>query len=967
MAKSSDFTPDFRALFESAPGLYLVLTPDLNIVAVSDSYLRATMTQREEITGRGIFDVFPDNPDDPTATGVHNLRTSLQRVLKNKVSDTMAVQKYDIRKPESEGGGFEERYWSPVNSPVFGPHKEIAYIIHRVEDVTEFVRLKQQGIEQDKAAEEMRTQAEQMELDLYLRAKEVQEANRRLEAANQEIEGASKFKDQFLSSLSALLEAVPEPIVVSDRQGRITRINSHAERVFGYSRDELVGRSIEDLLPKSLRGKHAGQREGYLRQAHVRPMCAVPNLVALRKDGTEFPVEISLGPVETHEGTQVVATVRDITLRKHAEEALQASEEHLRSVVETASDAIISADRDGKIIYFNSAAERIFGYMNEEVIGGPLSVLMPEHFHDAHRTGFERYLSTGEAHVIGKTVQLVGRRKDGTEFPVELSLAEWKTKNGVFFTGILSDITERKRFETALLQAKNEAERGSKFKDQFLSTMSHELRTPLNAVLGFSELLSDERYGALNEKQQRYLGHIRTGGELLLSLINDILDLSKIEAGRLELGIEEVPIEAAFAEVLSALRPLAEKKSLDVAHGGETDLAVRADAIRLKQILMNLLGNAIKFTPIGGRIQLLARASDGHVRVEVRDSGPGIPPEEQKRIFEAFYRLRAAGQAPEGTGLGLAITQRLVELQGGQLGLESEPGKGSCFYFTLPALIRHARTSKALPKKAGKFPAAGIPKILIIEDDAVAGQLIATQLSSAGYDPVICEGPQTALETAAALQPSAITLDLLMRPVTGWEILLELKNDLRTKSIPVIVVSIVDQPGVGVTLGADEYLIKPVDKEALLAAIGRCVHARSTSRGMRPILVVEDEASTREVIAEFLQSHSYQVVSAEDGAAARAMVEASLPELVILDLMLPKVSGFELLAEWRADARTSHLPVFVLTSKDLTREEQDILRSQAELLLRKHQPWQDDLLRQLRRTLPHSAGGAAWPEGGDSA
>src|SRR6202007_2310531 len=180
-------TPDFQALFQSAPGLYLVLTPELNIVAVSDAYLRATMTKREEILGRGIFDVFPDNPDDPSATGVRNLRTSLLRVLQDKTSDTMAVQKYDVRKPESEGGGFEERFWSPFNSPVLGSDKEVAYIIHRVEDVTEFVRLKQQTLEQEKLAEKLRTRAGQMEAEVYQRAAEVQEANRRLEAAYQEM------------------------------------------------------------------------------------------------------------------------------------------------------------------------------------------------------------------------------------------------------------------------------------------------------------------------------------------------------------------------------------------------------------------------------------------------------------------------------------------------------------------------------------------------------------------------------------------------------------------------------------------------------------------------------------------------------------------------------------------------------------------------------------------------------------
>lgn len=675
---------DFQALFESAPGLYLVLMPDLAIVAVSDSYLDATMTKREAILGRGIFEVFPDNPDDPAATGVRNLHASLRRVLQDKVADTMAVQKYDIRRPESEGGGFEERYWSPVNSPVLDADQQVRYIIHRVEDVTEFVRIKQQGLEQEKLAEELRTRAGHMEAEIYQRAAEVQEANRRLEAVNQE-----------------------------------------------------------------------------------------------------------------------------------------------------------------------------------------------------------------------------------------------------------------------LLRAKNEAERTSKFKDQFLSTMSHELRTPLNAVLGFSDLLADERHGPLNDKQRRYIEHIHTGGTHLLSLINDILDLSKIEAGRMELAMEDLKVQLLFAEVLSVMQPLADKKSHTLSAAADAGLAIRADATRLKQILMNLLGNAVKFTANGGKVELLARLQEGKVRLEVRDNGPGIPSQEQKRIFEAFYRLREPGKKTEGTGLGLAITQRLVELHGGELSLESQLGHGSCFFFSLPVV---APAPESAVREASFAPRSTEPsRILVVEDHRITAQLLQAQLTSAGYHVVLCEEPQTALEMAAQLQPAAITLDIVMRPKNGWEVLTQLKRDRRTTHIPLIVVSIVDQPAMGLLLGADDYLVKPVDKDTLLRAIARRIGTRPAAKPSKPILVVEDDAPTREFIAEMLSSHGYVVATAADGAEARAQVAASVPELVILDMMLPEASGFELISEWRASVRTASLPVFVLTSKDLSREEQSYLRTHAEVLLRKQEPWQDALIKQLER------------------
>jgi signal transduction histidine kinase/DNA-binding response OmpR family regulator len=509
--------------------------------------------------------------------------------------------------------------------------------------------------------------------------------------------------------------------------------------------------------------------------------------------------------------------------------------------------------------------------------------------------------------------------------------------------------SELEAFSHSILRAKEEVERASKFKDQFLSTMSHELRTPLNAVLGFSDLLADERYGSLNDRQKRYVNNIHTGGQHLLKLISDILDLSKIEAGRMDLAIQDVPIESVFAEVLSTLKPLAEKKSQTLAQNSEAHLIVRADITRLKQMLMNLAGNAIKFTPEGGRIELAARETNGQIRVEVRDNGPGIPPEEQDHIFQAFYRLRQSGATIEGTGLGLAITQRLAELHGSTLGLDSQSGQGSCFYFSLPvgARLRHLQSPAAKVRAA----VGEAPKILVIEDDRAAASLIQANLASAGYEAVVCDRPQDAVKIVVEMQPDVVTLDLLMKPSTGWELLLQLKRNPKTMFIPIIVISIVDQPAVGATLGADEYLVKPVEKAALLAAVRRCLGVKQGESSQRPILVVEDDTSTCEIISELLTAQGYAVTTAEDGEQARAQMEAGLPELVILDLMLPKVSGFELLAEWRSKPRTADLPVFVLTSKDLTAEEEQYLRKHAESLFHKQQSWQQGLSQQLQRVL----------------
>jgi signal transduction histidine kinase/DNA-binding response OmpR family regulator len=521
---------------------------------------------------------------------------------------------------------------------------------------------------------------------------------------------------------------------------------------------------------------------------------------------------------------------------------------------------------------------------------------------------------------------------------------------------LLAAKKEVEAYSRSILRAKEDLERASRFKDQFLSTMSHELRTPLNAVLGFSELLTDSRYGPLTERQARYVNHIHSSGQHLLRLINDILDLSKIEAGRLQLNIECVAVDHAVAEVCESLQPLIDKNAHQLKQDVPTGLVIHADATRFKQMLMNLLGNAIKFTPKGGRIALAARQAGEMVRIEVRDSGPGIPAEERKRIFEAFHRMRQSDKAAEGTGLGLAITRRLVELHGGELDVESQPGNGSCFYFTMLSACDSDAEEKLQGSATGGSKA--LARILIVEDDPSAADLLESQLTSAGYEVVICDQPERAMDLAIEFQPSVMTLDVVMLPVNGWDVLSRLKSDPRTANIGVVMVSVMDQRNTGALLGADEYIVKPVDKSILLAAVERCV-SRSQHAGARSsILVVEDDAATRELIADLLSQNEYSVTAVEDGEQARKQVQTSMPDLVLLDLILPGISGFGLIAEWRTNPATANLPIFVLTNKDLTPEERDYLRANTGALISKHGQWRDELLREIervRRTALHLA------------
>jgi PAS domain S-box-containing protein len=767
-------------------------------------------------------------------------------------------------------------------------------------------------------------------------------------------QGALEKSEKWLSTT---LSSIGDAVIATDMNGAVSFINPVAQSLTGWSLEDARGKSMDlvfDIVNKESRRPVENPVKKVFREGKVVGLA--DHTILLSKTGKEFDIEDSAAPIltDTGEAFGVVLVFRDITEKKLADEETSRQKDLMQLILASITDGVVVADTNGKFLLFNAAAERFIGI-------GAIDAT-PDQWSQQYGSFRPDGVTVFPADELPLVRAMRGENVEAVELFIRnanvpygrlLSIAgrPLRSQDGTLQGGVVAihDITLQKSAEETLIRAKEEAERTSKFKDQFLSTMSHELRTPLNAVLGFSDLLADERYGPLNEKQRRYIDHIHTGGKHLLTLISDILDLSKIEAGRMELALENLLVQGAFAEVLGVMQPLADKKSQVLSTNVEGRLVVRADATRFKQVLMNLLGNAVKFTPNGGRIEVAARADGAKIRVEVRDNGPGIPVEEQRRIFEAFYRLRESGKKTEGTGLGLAITQRLIELHGGELSLQSDVGQGSCFYFSLPA-ARSAEESS--PRKTESVSRSSSPsRVLVIEDDRVTAHLIQSQLTSAGYLVTVCEEPQNALAIAAQLQPNAITLDIVMKPKNGWEILTQLKRDPRTAQIPLIVVSIIDQPSMGALLGADEYLVKPVDKPTLLGAIARHISKRSASRPGRSILVVEDDAPTREFIAEMLSGQGFLVTTAADGAQARAQVAASLPEIVILDMMLPEVSGFELLGEWRASLRTAALPVFVLTSKDLSQEEQSYLRTHAEALLHKQQPWHEDLLKQLDRVM----------------
>lgn len=497
--------------------------------------------------------------------------------------------------------------------------------------------------------------------------------------------------------LSSLLEGLRFGIIAVDSLGRTQIWSRGAERIFGWTEAAMLGRPPALELHKI---------------AHGEAELALP-----REDGSTIDVEVWTGPWRDARGSikGTLAIVTEIGLYRAAEQKLARVEEELvqmtaqekearagmqterrfRELLEAAPDAIIEVDREGRIMLVNLVAEKLFGYEREELLGQPVEILVPDGLGADHQQHRARYWDHPVTRPMGSGLALHGRRKDGSLVPVEISLSPVKSEDGFRVTAIIRDISDRREAEnrfremqqayTRELEMRNrEVERANQLKSEFLASMSHELRTPLHTIIGFSELLAEEIEGPLNEKQQRFMSHIHHDSLHLLALINDILDISKIESGRLELRRETFDVESAFEETLSSLRPQGMTKSITI----EADLAlpetIFADRLRVKQILFNLLSNALKFTPEGGKVRIEAEKRDGFIEISVSDTGIGIPKEQHEAVFDKFYQVGATTKGVrEGTGLGLAITKALVEEHGGRIWVESEPGKGSRFTFTI--------------------------------------------------------------------------------------------------------------------------------------------------------------------------------------------------------------------------------------------------------------------------------------------
>jgi signal transduction histidine kinase/DNA-binding response OmpR family regulator len=458
-----------------------------------------------------------------------------------------------------------------------------------------------------------------------------------------------------------------------------------------------------------------------------------------------------------------------------------------------------------------------------------------------------------------------------------------------------------------------ELEIASRHKSEFLASMSHELRTPLNAVIGFSEVLLERMFGDLNERQEEYLRDIWGSGRHLLELLNDILDLSKVEAGRMTLEPSIFSVRDVLEYGVALTRERAVQHGVAVTLEVAPDVGeVDADELRFKQVVLNLLSNAVKFTPAGGKVVVRAIRLADELQVTVADTGIGVPSEDRERIFESFQQGARSASRHEGTGLGLTLSRRIVELLGGRMWLDSSVGVGSTFGFSVPIVVPTRSDRRATPVDGDS------PLVVVIEDDRRSLELATLFLEGAGLRVVGVREGLEGLETVRRLRPAVVVLDIRIPGLDGWDVLSSLKRDPRTASIPVIVVSIVDERGRGFALGAAEYLVKPASREEVLSALKRTGVLSDTGR---TVLVIDDDPAVCDLVTAVMEASSWRALSAESGEAGVALARQSQPSVVLLDLLMPGMDGFAVLEALQGEPATAAIPIVVLTAKAMTPED----------------------------------------------
>jgi len=745
-----------------------------------------------------------------------------------------------------------------------------------------------------------------------------------------------------------LLESAPEAIVLTDLNGIIVLVNRQAEKLFGCRQEELLGKAVERLMPKPLRQAHVRHRAGYLSNSQTRPMGSFREVSAQRADGSEFLAEISLSPIEANGERLIMSMIRDITERKQMADTLKESQERFRTIAEmTPIPLVISRVSDGLILYANERSGSIFGLPATELIGNK----SPDFYYDpADRQAVFALLSERETL---HDYELRLKKPDGASFWGSLSIRKITFNGEPALASSIYDLTDRRQIEQNLRQAKEEAEAANRLKSEFLATMSHEIRTPMNGVIGMTGLLLDTD---LTSEQREYAETVKHSADTLLTIINDILDFSKVEAGKLVLEIIDFDLRVAIEETLDLLALQAHEKGLELTCLVHADVpvALRGDPGRLRQILLNLLNNAIKFTH-RGEVIVEVKSHEEEIRdwrletcppssqasslkpcvlyFTVRDTGIGIPADRHDCLFRAFSQVDSSTTRKYGgTGLGLSISKRLVELMGGEIGVESEPGKGSTFWFT-------AR----LERQAGDMQSAPLPhatlrglRVLVVDDNTASRA--ALSLFCASWE-MECDGVADSAQglerlraAAAQGQPYHVALlDSQMPDMDGLELARAIKADPALATLKLVLLPSLGLQGEARQVqeaGVDAYLTKPIRQSQLFdclttvmgsallqepsscaALVTRHTLAEIKSRNRPLILVVEDNAVNQKLAVRLLDKLGYRADVAANGREALDALARISYAAVLMDCQMPEMDGYEATQAIRArEATTSPTP-----------------------------------------------------------
>lgn len=631
-----------------------------------------------------------------------------------------------------------------------------------------------------------------------------------------------------------------------------------------------------------------------------------------------------------------------------------------RSIVEHAIEGIFQTTPDGHYLLANPALASIYGYASVQELKASVSEIASQLYVDpARRTEFIRLMDAQDS-VWGFESPIY--RKDGSIIWISENVRVIRAEDGrpLYYEGTVEDITERKMAEEELRRAKAAAEEANRSKSQFLANMSHELRTPLNAIIGYSELMREEAEEIDQPSFVRDLLKIETAGKHLLELINGVLDIAKIEAGKMELHAETFEVSAMLNEVVSTILPVVEKNGNHFELSCPPDLGfMHTDLTKVRQSLFNLLGNAGKFTT-QGLVRLEAEKGSGEagdfVEFRVKDTGVGMSPEQLAKVFQAFTQADASTtRRYGGTGLGLAITREFGRMLGGETHVESAPGQGSTFSLRIPVKLPGAHAETAAVEQSHRremhVTANGeLPLVLVIDDDATVHDLVRRFLQKEGYDVVCAPTGAEGLKLARALQPALIVLDVMMPTMDGWSVLTRLKSDPETENLTVVMLTMVDSKEMGFSLGVDDYVLKPIERSSFISVVRRYCTDRPTAR----VLIVEDDQTTRDMLRTSLEREQFSVLEAGNGLEGLEVLRHERPALILLDLMMPEMDGFQFAREVRLHSEWRDIPIVVMTAKDITAEDRALLDGHVSRILQKGACGREELLGEISTRIGRS-------------